>query len=89
MGSYDVKVGQLVQLTLSAPGMRWSAANVMPPGLLAPDPAPSPPVNGYLAVWTAAAAGTVSITAVGEAACAAGVACPQFARLYRVSLVIS
>ncbi|MGH9123737.1 MAG: hypothetical protein ACRDZ8_03285 [Acidimicrobiales bacterium] len=89
MGSYDVKVGQLVQLTLSSPGMRWSRAMAMPSGLLAVDLAPSPPVNGSLAIWTATAPGTVSITAVGEAACSAGVACPQYARLFRVSLTIS
>ena len=89
MGSYDLKVGQMVELTLSVPGMRWSGAEVTPTGLLTPDPAPSPPTNGYLGIWTAAATGTVTITAVGEAACAAGVACPQYARLFRVSLVIS
>lgn len=88
-GSFAVSVGQSVELTLSDSGIDWGSVMVAPTGLLAPDPSPSPPAHGQLAIWTAVAKGTVTITADGPALCSVGVACPQFVRLFKVTLVIS
>jgi hypothetical protein len=88
-GPVDISVGQTVELTLSGPGMRWSAIMVDPVGLLQPAPAPTPPANGQLAIWTAAGPGTVRITSGEMAACAPGTLCPQFVRLFALTVVIS
>lgn len=85
----DVVIGQMVELTVASSDMQWGGLNVMPAGLLAPDPAPLPPTGSLLAIWTATAAGTVKVNAVGTAKCAPGVACPQYARLFTVTLVIT
>jgi hypothetical protein len=88
-GTFAVARGQSVQLTLSDQAMQWSPVTVDPTGLLRSDPAPPPPAHGQLMLWTATGAGTVKLSAVGTAYCAAGTACPMFARLFDVILVIS
>lgn len=85
----SITVGESVELTLSNSGMSWSNLNVSPAGLLAPDPSPSPPAHGILAIWTAVHAGTATVTATGVALCAPTVACPMYARLYSLTIVIS
>jgi len=85
----SVTVGQKVELTLSSPGMQWTDLLVAPTGLLQPDPAPTPPVNGLLAIWTATAPGTVKVTAGERAVCAPGTLCPQLIRLFQLTIVIS
>ena len=88
-GTFLVKVGQSVELSLSTDGLQWSPVHDNPPGLLAAEPAPAPPPHGQLVKWTARRAGAVNVTAVGTAYCAAGTACPMFARLFQVTLDIS
>jgi hypothetical protein len=88
-GTFAVARGQSVQLTLSDQAMQWGPVTVDPTGLLRSDPASPPPAHGQLGLWTATGAGTVKLSAVGTAYCAAGTACPMFARLFDVILVIS
>jgi hypothetical protein len=78
-----------VQVTLEDAGMRWSSLTVSPVGPLRPDPAPAPPPNGQLAIWTAVQPGTVTVSATGTAGCTPPRACPLFARLFQVTIVIS
>nr|MDQ6948871.1 hypothetical protein [Actinomycetota bacterium] len=84
-----VRVGDSVQLLLDDPAMQWSPPKVAPDGLLTPAPASAPPPHGRLVIWTAAHTGTVKVTAVGTAWCPAGVACPMYARLFDLTIVIS
>jgi hypothetical protein len=91
-GTYDLAIGQLVQLTLSNAGEEWEQLNVTPTGLLDGDPSPSPPPDGILAVWTAVAPGTATITANEFVLCSPTEVCPNVAnivRLFQVKLVIS
>jgi len=91
-GTFDLAIGQMVQLTLSNAGDEWEQLNVTPAGLLDGDPSPSPPDNGILAVWTAVAPGTVTITANEFVLCSPMEVCPNVAnivRLFQVKLVIS
>ncbi len=85
----NLRIGDSVRLLLDDPAFHWANVNVSPAGRLAPDPAPSPPPHGALAIWTAVQRGTVTITAVAAAWCEAGVACPMWARLYQVTVVVS
>jgi hypothetical protein len=82
-------VGDSAQLLLADAGTQWADVQVAPAGLLAGDPTPSPPPHGVLLIWTARDPGTVKITAVGTAWCAAGTACPMWARLFEVMLTIT
>jgi hypothetical protein len=50
---------------------------------------PAPPPHSQLVKWTARSRGAVNVTAVATAYCAAGTACPMFARLFQVTLEIS
>ena len=84
-----LRVGDSVKLLLDDTGMQWSSVTESQPGVLAPAPSPAPPPHGQLAIWTAVARGTDSLKSVGTAWCAAGVACPMFARLFDVTLVVS
>jgi hypothetical protein len=91
-GTFDVAIGQTVELTLSNAGEEWEQLNVSPAGLLTGDPSPSPPANGILAIWTAVAPGTVTITANEFVLCSPMEVCPNVAnivRLFQVKLVIS
>jgi hypothetical protein len=88
-GTFAVARGQSVQLTLSDEAMQWGPVNVEPTGLLRSEPAAPPPAHGQLVLWTATSSGTVKLSSVGTAYCAAGTACPMFARLFDVTLVIS
>ena len=88
-GTFAVARGQSVQLTLSDQETQWGPVTEDPTGLLRGDPAPPPPPHGQLVLWTATGAGTVKLRAVGTAYCAAGSACPMYARLFDVTLVIS
>jgi hypothetical protein len=90
-GTFAVARGQSVQLTLTDPDQAtlWGPVTEDPTGLLRRDPAPPPPAHGQLVLWTATGAGTVKLSAVGTAYCAAGTACPMFARPFNVTLVIS
>ncbi len=88
-GTFAVARGQSVQLTLSDQETQWGPVTEDPTGLLRGDPAPPPPPHGQLVLWTATSAGTVKLRAVGTAYCAAGSACPMYARLFDVTLVIS
>jgi hypothetical protein len=90
-GTVPVALGQTVELTLSDPGIVWGQLMLSVDGFLAPDPSPSPPANGQLAVWTAVETGSVTITSTGSPQCTPGVqvACPDFVRLFTVTLVIS
>jgi hypothetical protein len=81
--------GQTVELTLTSSGQVWKNLDASPAGLLAPDPAPSPPANGILAIWTAVAPGTVKLTAIGTANCSGGQICPDYVMEFSVTLVIS
>jgi hypothetical protein len=83
------KVGQTVTLVLEDPVLQWTNVKVAPDGLLQPRPSPAPPPHGQRATWTAAKRATVAISAVGTPWCAAGTACPMFARLFKVTLIIS
>lgn len=87
--TFAVARGQMVQLTLSDEGNQWGLVQVDPSGLLLANPAPAPPAHGQLVIWTAASPGTVKVTAVATAYCAAGTACPMYARLFELTLVIS
>jgi hypothetical protein len=87
--TFDLRVGQSVELTLATAGQQWNGVNVTPPGILAGDPTPSPPPHGQLLIWTAVKTGTVTISATGTALCAAGQACPMYARLFSVTIVVS
>jgi uncharacterized protein YceK len=92
-GTYAISVGETVELTLSDAGEQWQQLMVMPEtGLLAPDPSPSPPANGILAIWTAVQRGTVTLTASEFVLCTPGMICPNVANIVRefqVILVIS
>ena len=46
------------------------------------------PIPGAQGMYEAKAKGTATITAVGTAICDPGVACPQFALLYKVTIVV-
>jgi hypothetical protein len=69
--------------------MLWSNAAASPDGFLAPDPAPSPPPRGVLAIWTAVKAGSVTLKALGTPWCPAPMACPMYARLYQATVVVT
>lgn len=84
-----VSRGQTVELTLTSSGQIWKNLEVTPAGLLAPDPSPSPPANGILAIWTAVAPGTVKLSAIGTANCSGGQICPDYVLEFSVTLVIS
>ena len=85
----QLRVRDSVRVTLEDAGMRWSALTMSPAGPLRPDPAPSPPPNGQLAIWTAVQPGTATVRATGTAGCTPAQACPLFARLFQVTIVIS
>jgi hypothetical protein len=84
----SVQVGDTVRLLLSDPGKVWEQVSVSPGGLLAPEPAPSPPALGQLEIWTAVKQGTVEISASGRPDCRNPV-CPMYALYFQVTLVIS
>jgi hypothetical protein len=86
---FVVATGQIVQLTLSDRGVQWGPVTVTPAGPLVAAPAPAPSPQGRLAVWVAAKPGTAKVTSVATAYCPAGTACPMWARLFAVTLVIS
>jgi len=84
-----LRVGQSLELTLTSAGQQWNGVTVTPAGILAGDPTPSPPPHGQLLIWTALRSGTVRISAVATALCPAGQACPQYARLFSVTVIVS
>lgn len=88
-GTFLVKVGQSVEITLFTEGMGWSPVHDNPAGLLAPEPAPAPPPHGQLVKWAARGPGAVNVTSAAIPYCATGTACPMFARLFQVTLDIS
>jgi hypothetical protein len=88
-GAYHVSMGQTIELTLATPGMSWGKVVAAPAGLLAPLPSPSPPANGQLAIWTAAARGTATVSSSAMAVCPAGKPCPLFVRSFGIDIVIS
>jgi hypothetical protein len=83
-----VAIGQSVEVTLATPGRLWADLTVTPAGLLRPDPSPSPPSGGQLGIWTAAVAGTVTVSSTGTAVCAREIACPANILNFTVTLVI-
>jgi hypothetical protein len=85
----SVLLGAAIHLVLDTPGNQWSPVTESPLGLLVPLPSPAPPPHGQLAIWTAAQRGTTAIKSVGTAFCAAGTACPMYAILFVVTIVIS
>jgi len=87
--TFDIHVRQSVELTLSTPGQQWNGVTVTPTDILAGDPTPSPPPHGVLLIWTAVRTGTVRISAVATPLCAPAQACPQWARLFSVTVVVS
>jgi len=88
-GTVTASVGQRIELSLVTASLQWSPITVTPAGLLRPDPVPSPPLHGRVAIWTAVQPGTARVTAAGTAVCAAATPCPLFARLFSVTIVIS
>jgi hypothetical protein len=84
----QLRVGESLRLTLDGAGTQWGQVTVDPEGLLQGDPTPSPPPHGALLIWTAAHTGTVTISSTATAWCPSGVACPMWARLFKVTVVI-
>lgn len=84
-----LRVGDSVRLVLDDAGMQWTTVNQTAPGLLRPDPAPSPPPHGQLLIWTAVQKGTDTVSATGTAFCPAQIACPMYARLFQVTIQVS
>ena len=84
-----VHVGESVRLTLDDPGMRWGAVIVSPSGPLRPDPAPAPPPNGQLAIWTAVQPATVTVMSTRTAGCTPPQACAMYLVQFQLTIVIS
>ena len=84
----QLRVGESLRLALDGAGTQWGQVSVDPEGLLQGDPTPSPPPHGALLIWTAARTGTVTISSTATAWCPSGVACPMWALLFKVTVVI-
>ena len=84
-----VHVNDSVRLTLDDAGMRWGAVIVSPSGPLRPDPAPAPPPNGQLAIWTAVRPATVTVMSTRTAGCTPPRACAMYLVQFQLTIVIS
>jgi hypothetical protein len=84
-----VRVGDTIRLLLDDQATRWEPVSESRPGLLAPAPAPKPPTDGQLVIWTAMHPGSVTVKSTGFPVCAVNMACPMYARLFEVTIVIS
>ena len=88
-----VRVGQKIELVLrAASGMtNWAAVHSSDASVLMPIPNPAATaMRGVtLAAFKAAAPGQAQVTAVADADCSPGLACPMFAALYSVTVTVN
>jgi hypothetical protein len=69
--------------------MRWSTIVVSPPGnVLIRQSSSQAPNGSSTAVFLASAQGRATLTSTGRPVCTAGLACPQYILLWRVSVVV-
>lgn len=88
----QITVGQTINLTLLAPdGMSLWEVQAPDPNVLVPVPNPAATAvrGATLRSFRAVGVGQTSITATSHPICGPGLACPDYLRLYRVTIVVT
>jgi hypothetical protein len=87
--TFRLRVGEVLSVRLADAATRWADLRVTSDGVLRAEPAPDQPPHGIAARWTAVQVGSVRIPATGTAWCAPNTACPMWARLFDVTVVVA
>jgi hypothetical protein len=87
--SVNVRLGETVEVTLSATALVWSDLRQVGPHLLRVTHNLTRSVRQVREMYEAVALGHTTLQATGAPRCTTGQACPQFLLLWRVPIVVT